>query len=120
MGCGGANWTFSWYLVGGIAVAWLAYEGAVWRAVAWGDLIKSAFDLYLPSLARTLGYTLPNTQEKRREFWKEFSMMALYFEPMDPAKYPAAADEAAESKSENAPQGGGNQKDEDSTEGEDD
>jgi hypothetical protein len=104
---GGANcadvpWDLLWYLTGGIAIAWLAYEGAVWRAVAWGDLIKSAFDLYLPKLAHILGYTLPDTLEKRREFWREFSMMALYFEPMDPTKYSKALSDDKALRGDNA------------------
>jgi hypothetical protein len=53
-------------------------------------LVKSAFDLYLPSLARTLGYKLPRTQKKRRKFWNAVSSMTLYFEPMDPTRYPSA------------------------------
>jgi hypothetical protein len=92
--CHSGSWQHAWFLLGGIAIAWLSYEGAVWRAIAWGELIKSAFDVYLPKLAQTLGYKLPNTKEERRSFWKAFSIMALYFEPMNPALYtPAEADD---------------------------
>jgi hypothetical protein len=32
-------------------------------ARAWGGAVKSAFDLYLPELAKQLGHSLPETQD---------------------------------------------------------
>jgi hypothetical protein len=69
-------------------VSWLAYESAVRMAVAWGDLVKSMFDVYLPALAKQLGYKLPETQEKRLEFWDQVNSMFLYREAVKPEDWP--------------------------------
>ena len=75
--------------VGGLA-CWLAYEGAIDRARAWGETVKSAFDLYLPDLARKLGYELPATGEERRIFWDALNSSFLYQTPMNPEHWKVA------------------------------
>jgi hypothetical protein len=94
------NWRTSWLLFSNAFVAngccrlavvatlsigfcLLAYQCAVLRVGAWGDLVKSAFDCYLPALAEKLGYPLPATEADRKEFWGEFSTMILYWQPME-------------------------------------
>jgi hypothetical protein len=89
--CSEPRWMFLGFACGFSVLARLAYEGAVWRAIGWGTLVKSAFDLYLPTLARQLGYELPKTKEERRSFWETISLMNSYFQPMDPAKYISAS-----------------------------
>jgi len=64
--------------IASIVVATVAYYWSIGRVVAWGDLVKSAFDLYLPALAKQVGYALPPSEAKQREFWKEFSWLMLY------------------------------------------
>jgi hypothetical protein len=58
---------FEWIYLVALAIAvltiWFAYEGAVAMARAWGGAVKSAFDLYLPELAKQLGHSLPETQD---------------------------------------------------------
>jgi hypothetical protein len=93
------QWTFLLCMDGCMVIAYLAYNGAVVRAVAWGEYVKSAFDLYLPKLANTLGYRLPDTLEKRREFWNAFSL-TLYFQPMDQSMFPALSGGAETTKPE--------------------
>jgi hypothetical protein len=66
-----------------IGVCLLAYQCAVLRVGAWGDLVKSAFDCYLPALAEKLGYPLPSREPDRKEFWSDFSTMILYSQPME-------------------------------------
>ena len=56
------------------------------RASAWGDLVRSAFDLYLPNLAKQMGYTLPGTIEERRKFWSKMNSVFLYNNAV-PAKF---------------------------------
>lgn len=90
------HWLFIACAVVGLFVAWLAYEGAIYRAVAWGDLVKAAFDLYLPTLAKSLGYQLPKTAEERRAFWHTVGLMMLHFTPMDPTQYKSATPEKPE------------------------
>ncbi len=41
-------------------------------AVGWGAMVKSAFDVYLPELARRLGHD-PQGREADREFWSEMN-----------------------------------------------
>lgn len=84
-----------------IAVAGLAYSAAVGLAGAWGDLVKSAFDLYLPSLAKQLGYQLPDTESERRAFWEAVTSMFLYWTPLEPAKWSKAVDKVSHSETGN-------------------
>ena len=96
------QWPFLACIVVFVAIAALAYNGAVARAVAWGEHVKSAFDLYLPKLAETLGYRLPNTLDQRRKFWTTFNLMALYSQPpMDPSPFPPSSDARKPAKPEN-------------------
>src|SRR5215469_1806994 len=73
-------------IVGATVSAVAAYYSATFLIPQWGDLAKSAFDCYLPSLANQLGYLLPKTGNERRRFWTEFSQLVLYgteFKPSD-------------------------------------
>jgi hypothetical protein len=76
------------------ALARLCYELAIARAVAWGGMVKSAFDLYLPDLARQLGYALPATDARRRDFWDAVNSLFLYGTPI-PDEWPRADTAAA-------------------------
>ncbi len=72
-----------------LATAAAAYELAVMLVPAWGGFVKAAFDLYLPELARQLGYQLPEAS-KRRAFWDEVNSQFFYWSPIDSAQWPAA------------------------------
>jgi hypothetical protein len=61
-----------------LVVAWIAYRWATHLAIAWGELVKSAFDCYLPALVRQLGYATPPDAALRQKFWDEFSNLAIY------------------------------------------
>ena len=77
----------------GFAVAFLSYRWATIRVVAWGDLVKSAFDCYLPALAKQLGFALPRTDAERREFWSDFNALILYQQKsMTPDRWPLVGD----------------------------
>ena len=67
------------------AVAWVSYRWATALLVAWGDLVKSAFDCYLPALVRQLGYAVPPDAAARRSFWREFNGQVAYWRPMPTA-----------------------------------
>ena len=75
VGAGEAAWL--WPVLGVIA-AYLFYCSAVLRAPAWGDMVKAAFDCYLPDLAKQLGYDLPQTAAEREEFWRTLSQLFIY------------------------------------------
>lgn len=65
--------------------AWLAlwlYRQSVERAMAWGDLVKSAFDLYRWELLRQLGYTYtPTTPAEERQVWANISSRIIFGDP---------------------------------------
>ncbi|MCA9936795.1 MAG: hypothetical protein KC415_22825 [Anaerolineales bacterium] len=62
-------WLFLLCFLGGLVVAWLAYNGALEAAITYGQLIKSAFDLYKDDLCKHLGYELPKSLVEERAFW---------------------------------------------------
>jgi hypothetical protein len=88
---GAATWIF-WSIA---AVAFvsvrLCYLGALSSAIAWGEVVKSAFDLYLPALANAMGYELPQTAEDRRRFWEAAANQFQFHEPMQPDLWPTTA-----------------------------
>ena len=77
-----ASWGYLVASVIGVLATWLAYELAVQRARAWGGLIRSAFDVFLPELAKKMGYTLPSDAQKRRRFWQDITSSFHYSRPM--------------------------------------
>lgn len=83
-----------------VLVAWGAYEGAVAAARAWGESVKTAFDLYLPKLANQLGYELPATAAERKRFWEAVTTMVFYWDPVKPEDWPQAGKKAGSKPSE--------------------
>lgn len=75
----------SWLIwaAGGAVSSFLFYRWAVNRVPAWGELVMSAFDCYLPALASQLGFELPKTEQKRLQFWTTFSQQLIYRREMD-------------------------------------
>jgi hypothetical protein len=94
----GSTWTL--VALYALVVAIAAYNFAISLVPDWGEQIKSAFDCYLPALAKQLGYAMPTNPAARRDIWERLSGQLLYGEPFDPpyaagaepAKPPAAAD----------------------------
>ena len=57
----------------------LFYIGAIGRAGAWGDVVKSAFDLYRLDLLKQLGYGhMPTSSSEERPLWEDISNRMLY------------------------------------------
>jgi hypothetical protein len=81
--------------VAGILTVFAAYNAAISQIVNWGHFVKAAFDLYLPDLAKKLGHDLPETAAGRRAFWNAVNSQALYWDPVDPQKFPATKPELA-------------------------
>ena len=73
-----------------IATALICYRWATIRAVAWGELVKSTFDCFLPDLAKQLGYKLPESDADRKTFWREINRLIIYQVPMTPDKWKLA------------------------------
>ena len=70
------SWVF--WIAGGLVAAYFFYVWAVSRVPAWGNLVMSAFDCYLPALAGQLGFNLPKTEAQRRIFWESLSQQLIY------------------------------------------
>lgn len=66
-----------------LVVARICYEIAVSSASRWGDMVKGAFDLYLPTLATTLGYELPASLDAQKHFWQEWSFQFRFHQGVD-------------------------------------
>jgi len=66
------------FSVVGVVLAYVFYCWAVSLIPAWGELVMSAFDCYLPALSRQLGFDLPANEERRRRFWTSFSQQLIY------------------------------------------
>jgi hypothetical protein len=62
-----------------IAVGWLFYCAAIGAAIQFGEFVKASFDLYRADLCRKMGYILPASIEKEREFWANINnVMVLH------------------------------------------
>jgi hypothetical protein len=74
------NIEYVWLLwtAGGLVAAYLFYRWAVVSVGAWGDLVITAFDCYLPALAKQLGYELPKIAKDREKFWADFNQQIIY------------------------------------------
>ncbi|HEX8452354.1 MAG TPA: hypothetical protein VF647_09675 [Longimicrobium sp.] len=74
------EWLFQVVLAG--VASWLFYLGSVSAAAAWGEQVKSAFDLYRWDLLKKLGYTAaPENADTERELWTEISKRMIYGNP---------------------------------------
>lgn len=71
------SWSYVLVPVLGFASCRLWYRFAVLKAVSWGELFRAAFDLYLPDLAKQLGYELPGTAADRKAFWGKVNALCL-------------------------------------------
>lgn len=61
------------------------YLMALSAARAWGEVVKAAFDCYLPSLPKQLGYAPPSSEAERNAFWGEINGRIVYWDRVDPA-----------------------------------
>lgn len=80
---GGSQTLFLLCFLGGILVAHLAYLAALEAAMTYGQLLKSAFDLYKDKLIENMGYEQPKSLEKEREFWKNICQLIYRSEAQD-------------------------------------
>jgi len=86
-----------------IVLSVFSYVCAVQQAKAWGDLVKSAFDNYLPDLAKQLGYKLPDTLAKQQQFWLEVSQQATFHQSLKPENWQRASETNAKDSKTSPP-----------------
>lgn len=78
-----------------VGLALFACVRARSTAIEWGDLVKSSFDVFLPSLCKKLGFAKPTTIEEERSLWQMFSQAVIYSNPdMMPDRYQGQDSEA--------------------------
>ncbi|HWM94166.1 MAG TPA: hypothetical protein VN493_25640 [Thermoanaerobaculia bacterium] len=76
----GTKWLIQIFLFASLAY-WL-YRQSVGRALAWGSLVKGAFDLYRWELLTQLGYgRKPTDVEEEVELWESISKRMLFGNP---------------------------------------
>ncbi len=62
-----------------LALAYVCYVSSLGRAAAWGDMVKSAFDLYRHALLKRLGYDQsPGSLVEERRIWRLVSQQLVY------------------------------------------
>jgi hypothetical protein len=84
------HWAWRLILFLGLAIAFYAF--AIGRAKAWGEQVKSAFDLYRFDLLKSLGYQgQPLTYFEEKALWDRVSVQLLYADTRErPVEYRAA------------------------------
>ena len=70
-----------WWLVPLVVLMMLASVRSRSSAIQYGEQVKAAFDVYLPALAKNLGYALSDETEKNKQFWEAFSQVMVYRHP---------------------------------------
>ena len=64
-----------------IALNAFAYWRAKNAAIEWGELIKSAFDVFLPKLRDFLAFDVSSSIQEERGLWEKFSQAIIYRVP---------------------------------------
>lgn len=80
---------YSWLLflicfLGGLTAARLAYLNALSAAISYGQLIKSAFDVFKGDLLQKMGYEKPESMDEEKKFWENLSQFVYRNYPQDP------------------------------------
>lgn len=69
-----------WVPVLCIAFAWIASRRATQAVFGWGEMVKAAFDVFLPELRSKLQLS-PERYTSEREMWADFSLAISYRKP---------------------------------------
>jgi hypothetical protein len=85
-------WFFAW-MIGAAIVSRAAYLFSIQMVYPWGDLVKAAFDCYLPDLAKKMGFELPEDADRRKAFWIAVSRQAVYWSALKPEEWKPPAKE---------------------------
>lgn len=67
-----------WLPAAALVFALVAARRAKSAVVEWGELVKAAFDIYLPALLTKLQFPFPATKEEELKLWREFSQAIIY------------------------------------------
>jgi hypothetical protein len=78
---------------GGLLVGWLGYRGALEAALAYGQLIKTAFDLHRGAVIKALGLKAPISLKEEQMLWDNIDKYLYRNFLENPAVYQYAANE---------------------------
>jgi hypothetical protein len=76
-----ASWQFLWIPVVAIAVCLLFYSLARSGVQQWGELVKAAFDIFLPDLHKKFEFEASLDPAARRTKWSKWSQAVIYRNP---------------------------------------
>lgn len=72
----------SWWIIAlFIVFGTIALLRATSSAKEWGAFVKSAFDMFLPKMRESLGFTVPKNRTEEQDQWKNFSQAISYHLP---------------------------------------
>lgn len=75
--------TSYWPLLGAFTsfiVSYLLYRAAISRAIAWGFMFNTAFDLYRRDLLKQFGFSPPSNIEEEQKLWTKILQLIMYKE----------------------------------------
>jgi hypothetical protein len=76
------EWRPTWWVpVVALAVAWWASRRALAAVQDWGEMVKAAFDVFLPDLLKKLGAAAPDSREDEQKMWGAFSQAVVFRRP---------------------------------------
>jgi hypothetical protein len=74
--------TFWLQVVGLMVACYVFYTGSIGQAMAWGDLMRGAFDLYRGKLLAQMGFTQkPADMREERALWRAISLQMIFGDP---------------------------------------
>jgi hypothetical protein len=101
------------YIMGAVVVAAvlarMAYNLSIERVHTWGNLVRAAFDCFLPALATRLGYKLPMSGEEQRRFWIAVSQRVGFHYPLKPEDWIQVTPSNGEHNNKEGGDGAGNE-----------
>ncbi len=97
-----------WPLIA-IPLAWAASSRARSAAANWGELVKAAFDVYLPQLREKLGIGTNLSRADEYEQWDDLSRAIVYRNPDALPARPQDAEPSSTDETETQVQGEGNE-----------
>jgi hypothetical protein len=69
----------SWWVgLAALGIMAISYTMARNAAMAWGNLVKATFDVYLPELRKKLEFAFPVDKNKEQELWTRYSQTIIY------------------------------------------
>jgi hypothetical protein len=69
---------------GSLVLSRSAYRSSLAVAMAFGELVRTAFDLYRHDLIRQMGYTVPSSLAQERRFWENLVTLLYRGDTKDP------------------------------------